>query len=163
MPATYEPIASTTVGSGGSASIEFTSIPGTFTDLRFIIAGTYESSVNIGNLTFNNDTGSNYSDTFLAGDGSVTASGRSSSAVRIRTGQFGTGQGIAVHDIMSYANTNVFKTVLISSALPSTNVFRWVGLWRSTAAITSVKVTAFAGLEFAEGTTATLYGIKASA
>lgn len=162
MPATYEPIASQTVAAGGVASVEFTSIPSTYTDLRLVVAGTYESSLNIANLTFNSDTGSNYSDTFLAGDGSAASSDRQSGEARIRTGQFSTGQGIAIHDIMSYSNTNVFKTVLIASALPGTNLFRWVGLWRSTAAIDTVKVAAFAGLEFAEGTTFSLYGIKAA-
>jgi hypothetical protein len=161
MPRTYEPIATQRLTSS-AATIEFTSIPSTYTDLRFVISGSYDSSLNIANLTFNGDTGSNYSDTFITGDGSTVSSGRASSQVRIRTGQFATTQGLCIHDIMNYSNTTTHKTVLISGSLPASNLFRWVGLWRNTAAITSVKLDAFSGLKFVAGTTATLYGIKAA-
>ena len=63
---------------------------------------------------------------------------------------------------MSYANTNVFKTVLFESGLAGTEVLRGVGLWRSTDAITSVKVACDSTAQFKIGSTFALYGIKAA-
>jgi hypothetical protein len=68
----YESIATVTVGGGGSSSIEFTSIPSTYTHLQ--IRGIGTCTRNIGtmdlNTTFNSDTGANYSRHYLKGNGS---------------------------------------------------------------------------------------------
>ena len=63
MPNTFTLIASSTVGAGGASSIDFTSIPSTYTDL--VIKASLRSDRNTGSatyltITFNNDTGSNY-------------------------------------------------------------------------------------------------------
>ena len=63
MAATYEPIATTTLGSAAS-SITFNSIPATYTDLRVVLVGTTTATANCW-LTFNSDGATNYSDTFL--------------------------------------------------------------------------------------------------
>ena len=164
MARTYEPIASTTLGSA-AASYEFTSIPGTFTDLVLVVfaavsSGTYSEDTT---LRFNGDTGNNYSYTNLEGTGSAAQSYRRSSypyISEIFLGDSGTPSPAIIH-IMSYANTNVNKTVLITSSKSAFRVGRGVGLWRNTAAITSIKVEPYlANLE--SGATLSLYGIKAA-
>ena len=73
----YESIATVTVGSGGSSSIDFTSIPSTYThlQLRMTARCTAQSGGNPTNvyLRFNSDSGSNYAWHQLAGNGSAAS------------------------------------------------------------------------------------------
>lgn len=166
MPATYEPISSTTVGSGGVANVEFTSIPGTFTDLVVVFHGLGETSTTNLDMRFNSDTGSNYSFTRLFGNGTSAGSNRQSSQNVLRTSYDATLVSSAytteVIQIMSYANTNVYKTALVSAARAGSGVDRVVGLWRSTSAITSVTLF-HPSTDIGEGSVVSLYGIKAAA
>ena len=163
MPATYEPISSTTLGSN-TQTITFSSIPGTYTDLRVIANASYATGgVDNVDLRFNSDSGNNYSWTYIIGDGTSATSGRFSNYSSSYFWQLPTTSGamsMLVLDIMSYANTNVFKTFLSSSAAGGYRVSRWVGLWRSTNAITSVSIIGQAN--FSSGSTFSLYGIKAA-
>ena len=163
MPTTYEPIATTTLGSAAT-NITFSSIPATYTDLKIILVGIYTDAGEQLSMQFNGITTTTYSRTYLSGNGSTATSGQNSTASRINIHP---GAGISSEkrsftniDIFSYAgSTN--KTCLISDSQDS-NGSGWqanfVGLWRSTAAITSVRL--FPANTFAIGTTATLYGIK---
>lgn len=162
MPATYEPIATTTLASA-AASITFGSIPNTYTDLRVVMDGSTGGSAYTLQAQFNSDTGTNYSRTVLRGDGASATSVRATSATSIGIGQFGSYRALISFDVMSYTSGN-YKTVLGQSAEDSNGsgmVYRTVGLWRSTAAVTSVVLTPSGG-DFNAGTTATLYGIKAA-
>ena len=162
MPATYEPIATTTLGSSAS-SITFSSIPATYTDLRLALYGIASSGNFLApGCRFNSDTGSNYSYTTIFGDGSAAGSGRTTSTTSIAfVTQFSitssTG-GFVTADVFSYAgSTN--KTVLTTGSVDlngSGEVERIVGLWRNTAAITTLTLTG----SYGAGTTATLYGLK---
>lgn len=171
MPATYEPIASQTLGSD-SASVIFSTIPGTYTDLIVLahtrLTGSF-TATSYG-IRFNSDTGSNYSSTQLLGTGSVAQSQRESSATYayVSTSTAATGTAnvftpVTIH-IMSYANTSVFKTVLAASDAENARVVRTVGLWRSTNAITSVTLVPVSAAQgdFKSGSTFSLYGIKAA-
>ena len=172
MATTYEPIASQTLGSD-TANIEFTSIPGTYTDLVLVLTGrtsrTTDAFEAVG-MRFNSDSGSNYSLTYLLGSGAATASNRASNITNVEFARFNpsvsgnTSPAIAVAQIMSYASTSVFKTVLGSGAASAEAypVSRYVGLWRSTAAITSIRLQTGLGPNFVSGATASLYGIKAA-
>lgn len=168
MPATFEPIATTTLGSA-AATITFSSIPNTYTDLRLVVVATASSGTNnaVFNLRFNSDTGSNYSSTYLHGDGSSAVSTRLTNETYIPMTQ-STGFGLTTAnpsileaDIFSYAgSTN--KSVLYTQSNDkngSGSVAKGVGLWRSTSAITSVSIYTY-NFQYAAGTTATLYGIK---
>lgn len=169
MARTYEPIASQTL-STSAASVTFSDISSLWTDLVIAVMAqsTGTATLSGGTLRFNGDTGTNYSHTILYGTGSVAGSVRGANFNRIRyagdipTTNFETGR---IH-IMSYANTNVFKTILsdCSSAQSGSTVNRVVGLWRSTSAITSV--TLFSNDDgadsFASGSTFSLYGIRAA-
>lgn len=163
MPATYEPIATTTLGSAAS-SITFSSIASTWTDLRLVIVQTTDGA-NLG-IRFNSDSGSNYSWTRLQGDGASATSARTSNATFGQlngSGTSGTYSGLAEVDIFSYAGST-YKSVLSKFSNDqngSGNTAQTVNLWRSTSAITTVYVFA-AGGSLQTGTTATLYGIKAA-
>ena len=160
--ATYEPIATTTLGAA-QTSYTFTSISGSYTDLYLVIAGS--GAVSGGNmlLQFNSDTASNYSTTILFGDGSSAGSARASSASSMNIGDLdATTQSNTLVSIMNYSNTTTYKTALGRSNRSAVAVAAKVGLWRSTSAITSVKVFFSTADVFTSGTTLTLYGIAAA-
>ena len=162
MPATYEKIATTTLGSAGQ--ITFTSIPATYTDLRIVLVSKSVSNGANVQFRFNSDTGNNYSFTYIRGDGASASSYRESN---IPYGYFAdqsssSQPNMGTLDIFSYAGST-YKTALATYADDrngSGYVFNTVNLWRSTAAITSVALSPsnFGG-NFQSGTTATLYGI----
>ena len=162
MPATYEKIATTTLGSAAS-SITFSSIAASWTDLKLVLVST--ASVNgVGlNLQFNSDTATNYSLTRLGGDGASAYSNRSTSINSIRlasNGNSSTIPNLYNIDVFSYAGST-YKTTLSTASEDingSGTVSNVVGLWRSTAAITRIDLSPSSG-NFNTGTTATLYGI----
>ena len=159
MPATYEPIATTTLGSA-TATISFTSITSAYTDIRYVasIKATASSSIRV---QLNGDTGANYSSTFLWGDGSSASSFRNTNSNYL-TGSYvvDTVPLLWTFDFFSYAgSTN--KTALQTHSNDnngSGEVARVVGLWRNTAAINRIDLLC-SGSTFAAGTTVTLYGI----
>jgi hypothetical protein len=161
MSSTYEPIATTTLGSTGN--ITFTSIASSWTDLRIALVGITNSGFTHPAIRFNSDTGSNYSNTRLNGNGSSATSANGTSQTRINgTTDIGTPPAFYLWDVFSYAGST-YKTVLLnanSDQNGSGTVERLVGLWRSTSAITSISVFDLYGTGFGTGTTATLYGIK---
>lgn len=163
MTATYEPIETKTIGTA-VASVTFSSIPQTYTDLVMVFSG---SSVSGGedsiSIQFNGDTTTNYSYTLLSGDGSSAYSNRGSSTTFI-AGALITHLTItnSIWNVFNYTNTTTFKTVLARGNAPSTLVRQGVGLWRKTPeAITSWLLKPNSGQNFAVGCTFTLYGIKA--
>lgn len=161
MARTYEPIASTTLGSA-AADITFSSIPGTFTDLVLVLNGGFATNTSDLYTQFNSDTGTNYSNTDLRGDGSAAASSRTSSVAYIRHNQNTVdAQSTWIIHVMSYANANVNKTTLSSFASAGAGVERTVGLWRSTSAITAIKVYTSSG-NLSSGFTASLFGVRAA-
>jgi hypothetical protein len=168
MPSTYDKIATNTLGSA-TATVTFSSISGTYTDLVFVFNGGTTSSGPTMRLTVNGDSGANYSDTALDGDGSSAVSTRHSGAnfmaITNNVGIAGTlGAQTTIMQLQNYSNATTYKTVLFrannatSSGFPG--VTAAVGLWRNTAAITSISLTT-ASTTFLSGSTFTLYGIKA--
>ena len=159
---TYEPIASQTLGSA-AASVTFSSIPQGYTDLVLVT----QISVSSGNanvrLIFNADSGANYSDTVLSGNGTAASSIRDTSAsvlpldnVGYASANFNNNKIIS---IMNYSNATTYKTVLIRSNNAATGTDAGVGLWRSTSAITSIEISPAAST-FASGSTFSIYGIQ---
>ena len=157
MPATYEPIASTTI-TGTPSEVTFSSIAATWTDLIVVCAATASTAVNL-NIQFNGDTGTNYSTTVLAGSGTAASSTRESSQVSFLPGVVSTVPSLQIVYALSYSNTNVNKTVLAIGEYDS-RVYRRVHLWRSTSAISSIRLFISSGT-FSAGTVS-LYGIKAA-
>lgn len=175
MAITYEPIATTTLGSD-TATVTFSSISGSYTDLilvaNFGVTGSGATfSFQVGNGSV--DTGSNYSCTrmYAGGVNGVTSiSDRSSSASNIQiTPSFGFNNtnvaNNAIFYFQDYSNTTTYKTVLLrannpagpNGAYPGTGAI--VGLWRSTSAINTMTFTG-GSTSFKTGSMFTLYGIK---
>lgn len=165
---TYTPIASQTLASA-TATVTFSTIPSGYTDL-VLVANPKSSRTTTTQvkLTFNSDTASNYSWTRLLGDGSAASSARASSQAYVEVGYIAGNTGTVQPDmfvlnIQNYSNTTTNKTLLSrwqSMNAANQYVAAVVGLWRSTAAITSITLTSDTS-NFEVGSTFTLYGIKA--
>lgn len=162
MPtSTYEKIA-TASGTGSAGNITFTSIPGTYTDL--VLVANIFTTVNANEIMrVNGDTGNNYSTTSLYGTGTSALSSRSTnnSAMTFQSEVFSTStvSALTVFNLMNYANTTTYKTVISRSSQANRAAETQVNLWRNTAAITSITI---AGATFTTDAKFTLYGIKAA-
>ena len=162
--ATYEPIATTTLGSA-EASITFNSFGG-YTDLILVCRHATNAGGNT-HLRFNGDNGSNYSNTFLRGDGTTASSvkGNNESWMTLESFGFPTSAfgAITTAHIMNYSNTTTYKSVISrgSNANSGSGVSAVVNLWRNTAAITSMTIFSSAAT-FSADSVFTLYGIAAA-
>jgi hypothetical protein len=175
MANTYIAIATVTVGSGGASSIDFTSIPATYTDLCLLYsirsAGSYDNV----SIRFNSNT-SSYSTRRLLGNGSSvssdTASGVSGNPGSAAlcgaipgTSQTANTFGNQLVYIPNYASSN-YKSVSCDSVdennATGANTELTASLWSNTSAITSIRLLGYHGNNFAQYSTATLYGIKNS-
>lgn len=177
MANTFVPIASTVIGAGGASQIEFTGIPGTYTDLYLYLA-TRTNSNNAGQanivIRFNGNT-TGYTAQRLWGDGTGvnadTVSGTSA----------GAGTAILLNNIPDATYTsNIFgltrlyiqnyagavaKTVLSDGNRENNATIGFneinAGTWNNTAAITSITFLIYqAGSNFAQNSSAYLYGIS---
>lgn len=163
MPLTYEPIATTTLGSAAT-SITFSSITSAYTDLRWVLVSQNTTTfLRDLRVTYNSDNGTNYSATHLTGDASSPKSGRYTTQAFIRVasaipGTSSSEWSLIIGDILSYTNSTN-KTTLIQASMALSEVARTVGLYRSTSTITSVTLNCEGSNNFNIGTTATLYGI----
>jgi hypothetical protein len=162
--ATYEPIATTTLGST-SSNVSFTSISGSYTDLRLVIAVGNSSAGNVVRMRVNSDTGSNYSRTELAGNGSSASSTRASNQTQFnldgKSNSSTTPTELITVDLLNYSNTTTYKTILNRANNAAYATEAMVQLWRSTSAITQIDIFPNAST-FVVGSTFTLYGIKAA-
>jgi phage-related tail fiber protein len=164
MAITYEPLATTTLGSAAS-SVTFSSISGSYTDLVLVVSATWSGGSNSSfGFRLNSDTGSNYSITQLYGDGSSASSGRQSNQTKAVIGQINpTEFGTTIFQFQNYSNATTYKTTLSRSNVAGVITLAGVALWRNTAAITRIDLEYFdsAGT-FDTGSTFTLYGIKSA-
>lgn len=166
---TFTALDKVTVGTATS-SITFSSIPSTYTDL-VVVASILPSSTSFytPSLQFNSDTGSNYSSTWMYGQGTTAVSSRNVSQTQMAIDNYAAtpavGYPMTVNfSVMNYSNTTTYKTVLargndIFASAGETSAT--VGVWRSTSAITSVTVKGN-GANFAVGSTFSLYGIASA-
>ena len=160
MASTYEPIATTTLSSN-QASVSFSSISNSYTDLVLVANGALSAAYDSIELRLNGDTGTNYSRTFLSGNGTSASSGNSTNTSSLALGLMGTENSTDIFHINNYSNTSTYKTVISRANTASNTVRAGVGTWRSTSAINQVTVIATSG-NFISGSTFTLYGIKAA-
>ena len=163
----YESIATVSVGSGGTSSISFTSIPSTFTHLQIRCTALLSASDNDYRMQINGDTGSNYSINYLLGDGSGASAAGSANTDMFLVGYNAasyTNSTGSIIDILDYANTNKYKTARILAGVDKNGggyMFLLSGSWRNTAAITSLLIYPNAGT-FNQYSQFALYGIKGS-
>lgn len=165
-------ISSVTVGSGGASSIDFTSIPSTYTDLKLVLnARTNRSAVNNNCfITFNSSSASNYNDRYFQGDGAAVSTSSDTNTTSIYIGGVpgnsattSTFSNIEIY-IPNYAGSN-YKPLSVDAVAEdnsTTAISNLIaGLWSSTSAITSLSINA-ATFNFVQYSTAYLYGIKNS-
>jgi hypothetical protein len=164
---TYVAIATQTLGSA-TASVTFSSISGSYTDLVLVVSGQFTATgnqyvaVQVGNGSV--DTGNNYSDTQLIGTGTSAISGRDSNLSGVLLATFASTSssiGTAIFNLMNYSNTTTYKTILGRGSDTNGWSIAGVGLWRSTSAINTIKVYV-TGTTFVTGSTFSLYGIAAA-
>jgi hypothetical protein len=167
MPAgnTYEAIATQTLGSS-AATVTFSSIPSTYTDLVLVLSATSNVAAN-SYVRLNNDSGTNYSWTALYGDGSTAGSDKASSTANgILVDYFANPTSTQINTVImqfnNYSNTTTFKTVLSRANRAGSGTDAIVALWRSTAAITELTLRFTGSQTWSTGSTFSLYGIKAA-
>ena len=169
----FESIATVSVGGGGAANVEFTSIPATYTHLQIRGIGRVSESANQTYLevVINSDTGSNYAYHLLQGDGSGVAAGvlTSQTLTYVRTVAGSTAGsnifGAILLDILDYTNTNKYKTLRNLGGSDNNgngNINLTSSLWRNTAAITSIKFTPLSSATFNQYSQFALYGIRSA-
>ena len=166
----FESIATVTVGSGGSSSITFSSIPATYTHLQIRAIQFNSSGGSYDTLyRFNSDSGNNYISHYLEGTGSSVGAGVAYSSGATNYGSIGsnfytTTPDVFVWDILDYANTNKYKTSRSLDGRDNNgagNIKLASSLWMSTSAITSIVISNQSG-NFAQYSHFALYGIKSA-
>ena len=177
LPGDFESIATVSVGSGGAANVEFTSIPATFTHLqiRCIVQSNRGGGVGGDDLViqFNADTTyTNYGYTHrLYGDGSsATADNFNSSPQSRGAGWMSANQHTNilsgnVIDILDYKNTNKNKTIRALSGADYNGTGYIVlssGCWYNTNAITSILLKPAIGTLINQYSQFALYGIRSA-
>lgn len=165
--ATYFKIASVTVGSGGASSIDFTSIPSTYTDLCIKTSlRSAAASVNPGLLIKFNGSATGFTGRNVYGNGSSAASySDTSGEIGTLAGNNATAStfGNAEIYIPNYAgSTN--KSFSVDSVnennATSASQYLYANLWSNTAAITSITLLSGGSVNLLQYSTATLYGIS---
>jgi hypothetical protein len=160
---TYTLIQSTTISGTGTASITFSSIPQTYTDL--VIVANCSGPSGDPFVRLNGDSGANYSDTWVEGRASGAVSNRYTNRNFFYFGYEGTTRASikmnSIFNIADYANTTTYKSSIWRYGDVDYSVEAHVGLWRSTSAITSVVIGLTSG-NFNSGSNVKLYGIEAA-
>ena len=167
MPDTFVKIATVTVGSGGATSLEFSSIPSTYTDLCIKLSprSTNSSATYGATIQFNSST-SNFSYRALYGNGSSAGSYSDTATwlgeVPAATSTSNTFGNVEIY-IPNYAGST-YKSFSIDNVgennATAARADLIAELWSNTAAITNIKVES--AVNFAQYSTATLYGISKS-
>lgn len=177
MPVTYKKIASVTVGAGGASSIDFTSIPATYDDVCILMSarstGTNVNAQGFCYFTFNSLTTS-FTSRRLIQDGTTVSSDSSGGrfAAYIPNSQATASTfGTMVCYIPNYRSSNN-KSYSTDQGMENNSSTAYLqglvaGLWSNSSAITSISIggvidSTGASANFAQYSTATLYGISKS-
>ena len=163
---TMTKLATVTVGSGGSSSIDFTNIPQTYTDLVIKYSGRNDSNNGTLLVKYNNDgVASNYLYIQVYGDGSaVNNDTQADLFFGVVTRSTFTASTFSSGEIYipNYTSSN-YKSVTTDSVSEnnSTSVITsmWAGIWKNTAPISRITLSLYTGA-FVQHSTATLYGIR---
>jgi hypothetical protein len=168
----YESIATVALTST-SSTITFSSIPATYKHLQIRSIATQGTGGSSGSDTFNTarfngDSGSNYVSHYVGGDGSsafASATGTSSSSCWFGIATTSTTSAFAANiiDILDYSNTNKYKTIRGLSGDDRNGagfIILQSVLWMSTAAISSIVISAAGSPVLQANSHFALYGVK---
>lgn len=171
----YDPAAtwliSRTTLSSDTATVTFSSIPGTYKHLQVRInskSARTSTPLTPIYVTINSDTGSNYARHLLYGDGTTAGTGANASTTSMYLGYEATSEstvnantfGVSIIDFHDYASTSKYKTIrsLCGADTNGNGQIRLTsGLWMSTSAITSISFSDTVD-NFKSGSTFALYG-----
>lgn len=162
---TYTVINTQTLASN-QATVTFSSIPQTYTDLVLILGNVASGGSQQPVMQFNGNTGGNYSWLTLTADGTTQGGVSASNTNFIQISYFDYLNGnkvyTGIYNINSYTNANIYKTALCRGNNPQTGLAITAGTWRNTAAITSIEIKTSGGADILTGSVFTLYGIAAA-
>jgi hypothetical protein len=153
-------ISSISVGVGGAATIDFSSIPGTYTDLMLVLSARATSTTATITVSFNGSAAS-FTNLYLEGNGSAVSSTTGTTLVgnaSISTDTASTFGNLSIY-IPNYAGSaNKNFSVDTVSENNATTAFQQIftGVWANSAAITQVTLSL---ANFAQYSSASLYGI----
>jgi len=171
MPATYTLISSNVLSSS-AASVTFSAIPATYTDLVLKISARTDNAAIQSNsrIQFNSDTSTNYSENWVRGNGATIAASRVSNQVQILEALLVNGDGATANTFNSLEiyipSYTVSRNKPISSiAMTETNgstayLYSTAILWRNTAAVTSISIFNGGTTVYLSGSSFYLYGIS---
>ncbi len=169
MPATYTLISSNVLTTT-AASVSFTSIPSTYTDLVLRVSARTDESATTTTMkvTLNNDTAGNYSVTELRGNGSTAASARDSAVpylnqylINASTSTSNTFGSLELY-LPSYTATQkkpISVFFVRENNTTAADIYTDANLWQGTAAVSSIQLNANSN-NFVSGSSFYLYGIS---
>jgi hypothetical protein len=164
--AAYNLIGTTTVGSGGAASIDFTGIPQTFTDLM-LVTSVRSTSTGLGLIIQYNGVTGSYTARYLEGDGASASSGTLSinragnSVSSSYTANVFANNSLYIPNYAGSTFKSSSSDATTENNATTSYLDFYANLWSNTAAITSIALTVSVG-NFAQYSSASLYGIKNS-
>lgn len=166
MPNTFELIASSTVGAGGASSIDFTSIPSTYTDLVLVSSLRSAGTSTTAALLRFNGSSTNGSERDLNGNGSTTSSGTDTNmyagyaVVSSYTASTFASNYLYIPNYAGSTNKSSSLDWVMENNATATNMSISANLWSNTAAINQITLVANGTNNFAQYSTAYLYGVK---
>jgi len=169
MANTYVKIASVTVGAGGASSIDFTSIPQTYTDLCVKVSSrdTYAAAFLDVFMQLDGVTSSVYTYRRVLGNGTVASSATGTDIklpVSIHNGSTSTASTFTSWEVYipNYTNTGINKSSSTDMVSENNATLSYAalygGIMAANNAVNSIKF--LPQTSFAQYSTATLYGIK---
>jgi hypothetical protein len=165
MATTFTKIADVTVGSGGAASIDFTSIPSTYTDLCLVFSLRSSDGSDYCGLKFNNSS-SSFSSRQIYGNGSGAGSTTRSNndltgsqTPSVYTSNVFSNNAIYIPNYTGSANKSYSRDSVFENN--GTNAIQTLeaGIWSNTSAINQVTLV-HPSATFVQYSTATLYGVS---
>jgi hypothetical protein len=148
-----------------AASIEFTSIPQTFTDLVLVVSARSSRAASVDNMNFQfNNVTTGYTSRRLYGSGSSATSGTDTSiyfdapAASATANTFGSAF-IYIPNYTGSTNKSVSNDNVTENNATLAYQTIMAGLWSNTAAITSIKLLSLTSSNYTIGSTASLYGV----
>lgn len=173
MATAFWKIGSVTVGAGGSSSIQFNSIPQTYTDLKLVLSlRTNDSTTSDYAIISLNSSTSNFSAMAVGSTGTAnfgaTWTGDAARIVSEANGDGSLSNAFSIGEVnfFNYSG-NTYKTIVSDSSRENNSTSAEGALvamlWQNTSAITSITLNTYSsGKVFMENSTATLYGIATS-
>lgn len=156
----------------GAATVTFTAIPATFSNLLLLIDARGDQAANTinANIQFNNDSGANYDLQYILGNAATPSAAELLAQVSLNicsvpAANAGANLSSSAQILIpNYARTTFQKTLMsqwnrkIGTATTNLLSVYLVGFWRSTAAISEIDILASAG-NFIANSLFELYGI----